>query len=132
MLTPAGTALLARAERVVDAELGDVFGSRLSTTEVAELTALLRSLRAAMRDGTGRRHRLTRSVRGPVSYPRVSAILPGGCGLVSSANAAGVSSKAKVAAIGTARSPSAAIATIRGAARARNGALPGFDAPANT
>lgn len=61
-LTPAGTALLATAERVVDAELGDVLGSQLSVAEVAELIALLRGLRAAMRAGWANEERAGRSV----------------------------------------------------------------------
>jgi DNA-binding MarR family transcriptional regulator len=47
-LTPAGTALLAAAQRIVDAEVGDVLGSRLSRTEIAQLTAMLHALRATM------------------------------------------------------------------------------------
>jgi MarR family transcriptional regulator, organic hydroperoxide resistance regulator len=45
-LTQAGTALLAVAERVVDAELGDMLGSRLSRAEIARLAAMLHDLRA--------------------------------------------------------------------------------------
>jgi len=48
-LTPAGTALLATAERAVDAELADMLGARLSAAKAAELTALLRGLRATLR-----------------------------------------------------------------------------------
>jgi MarR family transcriptional regulator, organic hydroperoxide resistance regulator len=48
-LTPAGIAQLAAAEQVVEAELDDLLGSRLSRTEIAELAALLHDLRAAFR-----------------------------------------------------------------------------------
>ena len=44
-LTPAGAALLATAERVVDSGLNDLLGSGLSRAEVAELTDLLHDLR---------------------------------------------------------------------------------------
>jgi len=47
-LSPAGAALLATARRIVDAELDDMLGSRLSRTEIAQLTAMLRKLRAAL------------------------------------------------------------------------------------
>ena len=47
-LTPAGAALLAAAQRIVDAELGDMLGSRLSRTEIAQLAAMLHDLRATM------------------------------------------------------------------------------------
>jgi hypothetical protein len=50
-LTPAGTALLAAAERVVDAGLGDELGSHMSVAEVAELTALLRGWRGGRASG---------------------------------------------------------------------------------
>jgi DNA-binding MarR family transcriptional regulator len=47
-VTPAGTAMLAIADNVIDAELNDVLGSCLSGTEVAELAALVRKLCAAV------------------------------------------------------------------------------------
>jgi len=47
-LSPAGAALLATAQRIVDAELDDVLGSHLSRTEIAQLAAMLRKLRAAL------------------------------------------------------------------------------------
>ena len=46
-LTPPGAALLATAQRVVDAELGDMLGSRLSRTQIAQLAATLHDLRSA-------------------------------------------------------------------------------------
>ena len=49
-LTPAGTALLAAAQRIVDAELGDMLGSRLSRTEIAQLAAMLHGLRTTLGD----------------------------------------------------------------------------------
>jgi MarR family transcriptional regulator, organic hydroperoxide resistance regulator len=45
-LTPAGAERLAAAEPIVDAELQRLFGAHLSGTEVAELAATLRDLRA--------------------------------------------------------------------------------------
>jgi len=48
-LTPAGTALLATAERSVDLGLNDLLGSRLSKAEVTALTALLHELRTTVR-----------------------------------------------------------------------------------
>jgi len=50
-LSPAGAALLATARRIVDAELDDMLGSRLSSTETAQLTAMLRKLRAVLPGG---------------------------------------------------------------------------------
>jgi DNA-binding MarR family transcriptional regulator len=50
-LTTAGAALLAVAERIVDAELGDMLGSRLSRAEIARLAAMLHDLRATMVSG---------------------------------------------------------------------------------
>jgi MarR family transcriptional regulator, organic hydroperoxide resistance regulator len=47
-LTPAGTALLATAERSVDLGLNDLLGSRLSKAEVTALTALLHELRTTV------------------------------------------------------------------------------------
>jgi MarR family transcriptional regulator, organic hydroperoxide resistance regulator len=47
-LTPAGSALLAAAERIVDAELDDMLGPRLSRSEIARLAAMLHDLRATM------------------------------------------------------------------------------------
>jgi MarR family transcriptional regulator, organic hydroperoxide resistance regulator len=47
-LTPAGTALLATAERSVDSGLNDLLGSRLSKAEVTALTALLHELRTTV------------------------------------------------------------------------------------
>jgi DNA-binding MarR family transcriptional regulator len=47
-LTPVGTALLATAQHIVDAELEDMLGSHLSRTEIDQLAALLHDLRAAM------------------------------------------------------------------------------------
>jgi DNA-binding MarR family transcriptional regulator len=47
-LTPAGAALLATARHVVDADLGDILGSRLSAAEIAQLGAMLHNLRASM------------------------------------------------------------------------------------
>jgi MarR family transcriptional regulator, organic hydroperoxide resistance regulator len=47
-LTPAGQALLARAGQLVDAELGERLGSRLSGAEIAQLAALLEQLRHAL------------------------------------------------------------------------------------
>lgn len=47
-LTPEGAALLARAERIVDAELDDMLGARLSGAEIAQLAATLHNLRATM------------------------------------------------------------------------------------
>jgi DNA-binding MarR family transcriptional regulator len=44
-LTPAGAALRATAQRIVDAELNDMVGSRLSRTEIAQLAAMLHNLR---------------------------------------------------------------------------------------
>jgi MarR family transcriptional regulator, organic hydroperoxide resistance regulator len=46
-LTPAGATLLARAQRVVDAELADLLGACLSGPEITQLTALLHDLRTA-------------------------------------------------------------------------------------
>jgi MarR family transcriptional regulator, organic hydroperoxide resistance regulator len=45
-LTPAGAALLGAAERIVEAGLDDLLGSRLSSIDVAELTSTLQHLRA--------------------------------------------------------------------------------------
>jgi DNA-binding MarR family transcriptional regulator len=50
-ITPAGAAMLAIAGNVVDAELDEVLGSRLSGKETAELTALLRKLCAPAVNG---------------------------------------------------------------------------------
>jgi MarR family transcriptional regulator, organic hydroperoxide resistance regulator len=47
-LTPAGTALLATAERRVDSGLNDLLGSHLSKAEVTALTALLHELRTTV------------------------------------------------------------------------------------
>jgi len=47
-LTPAGTALLATAERSVDSGLNDLLGSRLSKAELTALTALLHELRTTV------------------------------------------------------------------------------------
>jgi DNA-binding MarR family transcriptional regulator len=47
-LTPAGAALLAAAARIVDAELEDMLGSRLSSVEIDQLAAMLHDLRTAM------------------------------------------------------------------------------------
>ena len=49
-LTPAGVTLLVTAEHIVDAELGDMLGPRLSRTEIAQLTALLHALHATITD----------------------------------------------------------------------------------
>jgi MarR family transcriptional regulator, organic hydroperoxide resistance regulator len=46
-LTAAGESLLATAEHVVDAELAEVLGSRLSGAEVTHLTVLLHHLRSS-------------------------------------------------------------------------------------
>jgi DNA-binding MarR family transcriptional regulator len=46
-LTPAGGTLLGAAQCIVDAELADLIGSHLSGTEIAQLAAILRDLRAA-------------------------------------------------------------------------------------
>jgi DNA-binding MarR family transcriptional regulator len=50
-LTPAGATLLATARRIVDAELNDVLGSRLSQSEIAQLAAMLHNVRAAVHGG---------------------------------------------------------------------------------
>jgi DNA-binding MarR family transcriptional regulator len=50
-LTPAGDTALAAAWRVVDAELNDLVGSRLSAAEIAGLATMLHDLRAGMRGG---------------------------------------------------------------------------------
>jgi DNA-binding MarR family transcriptional regulator len=47
-LSPAGAALLATARHIVDAELDDILGSRLSRMEIAQLTAMLRKLYAGL------------------------------------------------------------------------------------
>lgn len=47
-LTPAGARLLGTAEPIVEAELDDLLGSRLSATEIAQLATMLHHLRAAM------------------------------------------------------------------------------------
>jgi MarR family transcriptional regulator, organic hydroperoxide resistance regulator len=47
-LTPAGTALMAAAERVVEARLDDLLASRLSRADIAELAALLQKLHSAL------------------------------------------------------------------------------------
>jgi MarR family transcriptional regulator, organic hydroperoxide resistance regulator len=47
-LTPAGSALLPAAERVVEARLDDVLASRLSRADIAELAALLQELHSAL------------------------------------------------------------------------------------
>jgi len=47
-LTPDGAALLATAQHIVDAELDEMLGSRLSRTEIARLAATLYDLRASM------------------------------------------------------------------------------------
>jgi DNA-binding MarR family transcriptional regulator len=44
-LTPAGAALLAAAEPIVDAELTSQLGSRLSATQIAQLARILHHLR---------------------------------------------------------------------------------------
>jgi MarR family transcriptional regulator, organic hydroperoxide resistance regulator len=50
-LTPAGTALMAAAERVVEARLDDLLASRLSRADIAELAALLQKLLSALLAG---------------------------------------------------------------------------------
>jgi MarR family transcriptional regulator, organic hydroperoxide resistance regulator len=50
-LTPAGTALMAAAERVVEARLDDLLASRLSRADIAELAALLQKLHSALLAG---------------------------------------------------------------------------------
>jgi DNA-binding MarR family transcriptional regulator len=47
-LTPAGTALLASAEQIVEARLNDLLGSSLSGADVAQLTTLLTDLRTTI------------------------------------------------------------------------------------
>jgi MarR family transcriptional regulator, organic hydroperoxide resistance regulator len=47
-LTPAGQALLARAGQLVDAELSERLGPRLSAAEIAQLAGLLERLRRAL------------------------------------------------------------------------------------
>jgi DNA-binding MarR family transcriptional regulator len=47
-LTPAGVAALTAAQHVVDAELDDMLGSRLSAAEIAQLAATLHDLRVTM------------------------------------------------------------------------------------
>ena len=47
-LTPAGGALLVKAQRIVDAELDVMLGSRLSSIQIEQLAAMLHDLRAAM------------------------------------------------------------------------------------
>jgi MarR family transcriptional regulator, organic hydroperoxide resistance regulator len=50
-LTPAGAALLATAERIIDSGLNDLLGSVMNGAEVGKLTALLRDLRTTMQRG---------------------------------------------------------------------------------
>jgi DNA-binding MarR family transcriptional regulator len=50
-LTPAGVVLLLTAEHIVDAQLNDMLGSRLSSAEIARLAATLHDLRVTMIDG---------------------------------------------------------------------------------
>jgi DNA-binding MarR family transcriptional regulator len=47
-LTPAGATLLATAQRIIDSELNNMLGSRLSRTEIARLAATLHDLRTSM------------------------------------------------------------------------------------
>ena len=47
-LTPSGAALLTTAQHIVDAELDDILGSRLSRTDIARLAAMLHDLRATL------------------------------------------------------------------------------------
>jgi len=47
-LTPAGAAMLATAQRVLDAGLHDLLASRLSQAEMAQLAAIVDNLRAPM------------------------------------------------------------------------------------
>jgi DNA-binding MarR family transcriptional regulator len=58
-LTPAGDALHATAQRIVDAELDDLLGTRLSSNEIAQLTAILHDLRTGWRLSTLRGQRDT-------------------------------------------------------------------------